>query len=147
VFHKHAGVGMSGVSVFFAADDENWALDVGDVIDGTQLRSGHAEAPLQLVQQKRSQHPAEHSKVIFQAIARCDFNSRINFLEYQRIDFQRRSCQQSRDSAQRTSKDGNAMYWVHVTHEVDGGEHIATFFPAKRNVIAFRFTSCLEVNQ
>jgi hypothetical protein len=36
--NKHACVGGPRVSVVFAADDEHRALDVFDVIDGTQLR-------------------------------------------------------------------------------------------------------------
>ena len=35
--NKHVCVGWSRVSVVFAADDEHRALDVLDVIDGTQL--------------------------------------------------------------------------------------------------------------
>ena len=31
--HEHPCVRWSGVSIFFAADDEQWALDAGDVID------------------------------------------------------------------------------------------------------------------
>jgi len=32
-------------------------------------------------------------------------------------------------------------------NKIDGTKNIPTFFPAKRNVIAFGFAGCLEINQ
>jgi len=34
-----------------------------------------------------------------------------------------------------------------MMNEIDGGKRIAAFFPAKRDVIVFRFPSCLKINQ
>jgi len=38
VLKQHPCVGWSGVSIFFAAYDEHWVLDVANVIHRTQLR-------------------------------------------------------------------------------------------------------------
>ena len=34
-----------------------------------------------------------------------------------------------------------------MMNEIDGGKRIATLFPTKRDVIAFRFASRLKINQ
>jgi hypothetical protein len=47
---QHSCVGRSGVSIFFAAYDEHRALNLANMIDRTQLRSGNTKSSLQLVQ-------------------------------------------------------------------------------------------------
>jgi len=50
VLNQHTCVPDSRVSIFFAAYDEHLALDVRDVIDGTQLRGRNGKPPLQMIQ-------------------------------------------------------------------------------------------------
>jgi len=83
---QHPCVGRSGVSIFFAAHDEHWALDVANVIDRTQLRSRNTKSPLQLIQQERGQESADAAEVIFHPIAGGDLDGGIDFLKQERID-------------------------------------------------------------
>ena len=95
VLKQHPRIGWSRISVFFAANDEHGALDVGNVIDRTQLRSRNAKPPLQLVQQNRRQNSPESAEVIFHPDARCDFDCWLDLLKHKRIDFQGWSREQS----------------------------------------------------